>query len=89
MSNYSDSQWCEPNAPLFRDVFFVVFGDRKVSQIPESYVGICGSWLVQALNSHVTTRVFSMIEYKKCTQTAKTDGLVTHYWFLQSLGYTF
>ncbi len=49
--------------------FLVVFGDKKVSPIPESYVGIHGSWLVQASNSHVTTRVFSMTEYKKCTQT--------------------
>ncbi len=61
----------ELTAPLFRDVFLVVFGDKKVSRIPESQVGICGSWLVQALNSHVTTRVFSVIEYKKCTQTLK------------------
>ena len=69
MSKYSDSPWCEPNAPLFRDVFLVVFGDKKVSQILESYVGIPKSWPVQASKSHVTTRVFSMTEYKKCTQT--------------------
>ncbi len=49
----------------------VVFGDKKVSRIPESYVGICGSWPVQASNSHVTTRVFSVTEYKKCTQTSR------------------
>ncbi len=52
-------------------VFLVVFGDKKVSRIPESYVGICGSWLVRASKSHVTTRVFSVTEYKKCTQTSK------------------
>jgi hypothetical protein len=28
----------EPNAPLFRDVYLVVFGDKKVSRIPESHV---------------------------------------------------
>jgi hypothetical protein len=67
----SDSPWCEPNAPLFRDVFLVVFGDKKVSQNPESYVGICGSWLVQASNIHVTKHVFIMTESKKCTQTTK------------------
>ncbi len=70
-SKYSDSPWCEPNNPLFRYVFFVVFGDKKVSWIPESYVRICGSWLVQASNSHVTTLIFSVTEYKKCTQTSK------------------
>jgi hypothetical protein len=51
--------------------FFVVFGDMKVSWIPESNIGICGSWTVQASNSHVTTGVFFVIEYKKCTQTLK------------------
>jgi hypothetical protein len=60
----------------------VVFGDRKVSQIPESYVGICGSWLVQASNSHVTTRVFSVIEYKKCTQISK---VIPYGWFRYTL----
>jgi hypothetical protein len=56
----------------FSEMFFlVVFGDKKVSWIPESQVGIHGSWLVQASNSHMTTHVFSMIEYKKCTQTSK------------------
>ncbi len=56
---------------LFSEMFIlVVFGGKKVFWIPESYVGICGSWLVQALNSHVTTCVFSLTEYKKCTQTS-------------------
>jgi hypothetical protein len=71
MSKYSDSPRFEPNAPLFRDVFLVVFGDKKVSQIPESHIGICGSWPVQASNSHGNTHVFFVIEYKKCTQTLK------------------
>ena len=69
MSKYSDSPWCEPKAPLFRDVVFG--GDKKVSQIPEGHVGICGSLPVQASKSHVTTHVLSVIEYKKCTQTSK------------------
>jgi hypothetical protein len=51
--------------------FLVACGDKKVSRIPESNVGICGSWPVQASNCHVTTRVFSVIEFKKCTQTLK------------------
>ncbi len=51
--------------------FFVVFGDKKVSRILESYVGICGSWPVQAYDSHVTKHVFFVTEYKKCTQTMK------------------
>jgi hypothetical protein len=55
MSKFSDSPWCEPNAPRIIDVFLVVFGDKKVSRIPESHVGIRGSWLVQASNIHVTT----------------------------------
>jgi hypothetical protein len=56
----------------FSEMFFlVVFGDKKVSWIPESHVGTCQSWPVQASTSHVTTRVFSVIEYKKCTQTSK------------------
>ncbi len=52
-------------------VFLVVFGDKKVSRIPESYVGVCGSWPVRASKCNVTIRVFSMTEYKKCTQTLK------------------
>ena len=59
-------------------MFLVVFGDKKVSRIPESYVGICGSWPVQASNSHVTTRVFSVTEYKKCTQISK---IIPYRWF--------
>ncbi len=56
----------------FSEMFvLVVFGDKKVSQIPESHVGICGSWPVQASKSHMTTYVFSVIEYKTCTQTSK------------------
>ena len=67
----------------FSEMFFlVVFGDKKVSRIPESQVGICGSWLVQALNSHVTTRVFSVIEYKKFTQILK---IVPYRWFRYAL----
>jgi hypothetical protein len=66
-----DSPWCEPNTPRFRDVFLVVSGDEKVSQIPESHIGIRGFWLVQASNCHVTTRVFFVTEFKKCTQTSK------------------
>ena len=52
-------------------MFLVVFRDKKVSWIPESHLGVCGSWPVQALNCHVTTHVFSMPVYKKCTQTSK------------------
>ncbi len=48
----------------------MVFGDKKVSQIPESHIEICGSWLVQASNCHMTTRVFSVIEYKNCNQNS-------------------
>ncbi len=51
--------------------FFVVFGDKKVSWIPECHIRIRGSWLVQASKILVTTHVFSMTEYKKCTQTLK------------------
>ncbi len=55
----------------FSEIFFlVVFGeDKKVSWIPESNIGICES-AGTVLNSHVTTRLFSVIEYKKCTQTS-------------------
>jgi hypothetical protein len=70
MSKDSDSPWCVPNAQLFRDVFLVVFGDKKVSRIPESYVGISGFLQVQTLRRHVTTRVFYVTVYKKCTQTS-------------------
>ncbi len=70
-SKYSDSPWCEPNAPLFKDVFLVVFGDKKVSWISESHVGICGFWPVHALRCHVTTHVSYVTVYKKCTQTSK------------------
>jgi hypothetical protein len=67
----------------FSEMFFLVaFGDKKVSRIPESNVGICRSWPVQALNSHVTTCVFSMIEYKKCTQTLK---IIPDQWFRYAL----
>ncbi len=56
----------------FSEMFFlVVFGDKKVSWIPVSYIGIQLSWSVQTSKSHVTTRVLSMTEYKKCTQTSK------------------
>ncbi len=49
----------------FSEMFFlVVFRDEKVSRILESYVGICGSRPVQASNSHVTTRVLFVTEYK-------------------------
>ncbi len=65
MSKYSDSPWCEPIAPPFRDVFLAVFGD-KISWILESHIGICGSWPVQASNCHVTTQVFYVIGYTKC-----------------------
>ncbi len=82
MIKYSDSPRCEPNTPLLRDVFFVVFGDKKVSRIPESYVRICWSWPVQASNSHMTTRVFSVTEYKKCTQTSK---IIPYLWFRYAL----
>ena len=63
-------------------VFLVVFGDKKVSRIPESYVGICGSWPVRASKSHVTTSVFSVTEYKKCTQTSK---IIPYRWFRYTL----
>jgi hypothetical protein len=53
-SKYNDSPLSEPNIPLFRDVFLVVFGHKKVSRIQESSIGICGSWSVQALNCHMT-----------------------------------
>jgi hypothetical protein len=56
--------------------FLVVFGDKIVSWIPESHVGIRGSWPVQASKSHVTTRVLSVTEYKKCTKTSK----IIPYW---------
>ncbi len=52
-------------------IFFVVFGDKKVSWIPGSHIEICGSWPVQASKNHVTTSVFSVTEYKRCTQTSK------------------
>jgi hypothetical protein len=56
----------------FSDMFFlVVFGDKKVSRILESHVGIHRSLLLQFSSSHFTTRVFSVIEFKKCTQTSK------------------
>jgi hypothetical protein len=45
-------------------VLFVVFRDKTVSWIPESYVGICGSWPVRASKRHVTTSVFTVTEYK-------------------------
>jgi hypothetical protein len=49
----------------FSEMFFlVVFRDKKVSRIPDSYVGICGSRPVQASKSHATTRVFSVTEYE-------------------------
>jgi hypothetical protein len=41
--------------------------DKKVSQIPESHIEICGSWPVKASNSHMTTHVFYIIGYTKCT----------------------
>jgi hypothetical protein len=62
--------------------FFVVFGDKKVSRSPESHVGIHRSWPVHALKSHVTTRVFSVTEYKKCTQTSK---IIPYRWFRYTL----
>jgi hypothetical protein len=56
----------------FSEMFFlVVFGDKKVSWIPESHVGFRGSWPVQAVRSHVTACVFSVTEYKKCTQQTR------------------
>jgi hypothetical protein len=56
----------------FSEMFIlVVFGDKKVSWIQDTHVGICGSWPIQASNCHVTTRVFYVTEYKKCTHTAK------------------
>jgi hypothetical protein len=56
---------CVSQTLNFLEMFFlVVFRDKKVSRIPESYVGICGSWAVQALNSHVTISVFSVTETK-------------------------
>ncbi len=70
MSKQSDSPWCEPNASLFRDVFLLAFGDKKVSPIRESFVGICGSWPVQASNCHITICVFYVKKNKKCTQTS-------------------
>ncbi len=60
----------------------MVFGDKKVSQIPESNIGIRGSSPVQASKSHVTTRVFSVIEYKKFTQILK---IVPYRWFRYAL----
>jgi hypothetical protein len=82
MSEYSDSPWCEPNAPLFRDVFLVAFGDKKLSWILETHIGICGSWLVQSSNCHVTTHVFYVTEDKKCTQTTK---IIPYQWFRYAL----
>jgi hypothetical protein len=61
-----------------RCVFLAVFGDKKVSRIPESHVGIRRYWLVQASNCHVTTHVFHVTKYKKCTQTLK----ITPYFLL-------
>ncbi len=63
-------------------VFLVVFGDKEVSRIPKRYIGICGSWPVRASKSHVTTRVFSVTEYKKCTQTSK---IIPYRWFRYTL----
>jgi hypothetical protein len=65
-----------------RCFFVVVFGDKKVSWIPESHLGIRGSWPVQASKSHVTTCVCSMTEYKKCTQTSK---IIPYRWFRYAL----
>ncbi len=62
--------------------FLVVFGDKKVYWVPECHIGIHGSWLVQTSNSHVTTHVFSVIEYKKCTQTSKR---IPYRWFRYAL----
>ncbi len=59
-------------------ISMVVFRDKKVSWIPESHVGIHGSWPVQASKSHVTTSVFSVTEYKKGTQTPKK---IPYRWF--------
>jgi hypothetical protein len=49
----------------------VVFGDKKVSRIPERYVGIYDFLPVQASRCHMTTHVFYVTVYKKCTQTLK------------------
>jgi hypothetical protein len=68
MNEYSDSPWCEPNAPLFRDVFIMFFGDKMVSRFWESNIGIGSSWLVQAVNCHMTTHVVYVTKYKKCTK---------------------
>jgi hypothetical protein len=76
MSKYGDSSRCEPNSPLFRYVFLLVFGIMKVSWIPESYVGICGFLPVQALRCHVTTSVFYVTVNKMCTQTPE----IIPYW---------
>jgi hypothetical protein len=55
----------------FSEMFFLVFGDKKVSWIPEGQVGISGPFPIQTSNCHVTTRVFFVTVYKKCTQTLK------------------
>ncbi len=77
-SKYSDSPWCDPNAPHLIDVFLVVFGDKKVSRIPESYIGIQSFLPVQASRCHVTTPVLYVTVYKKCTQTLK---IIPYQWF--------
>ncbi len=46
----------------------MVFGDKKVSWIPESYVGICDFLPVQASRCHATTHVLYVTVHKKCTQ---------------------
>ncbi len=60
----------------------MVFRDKKVSWILESHIGICGSWPVQASKRHMTTRVFSVTEYKKFTQTSK---IIPYCWFRYAL----
>jgi hypothetical protein len=80
MSEYSDSPWCEPNTLLFRDVFLVVFGDKKVSPIPESHVEICRSWPVHASNCHVTMCILR----DKGTLTSKML-LLPYRWFRYTL----
>ncbi len=64
--------WAEPST-FQRCVFGGLwrFRDQMLSWLQESHVVIWGSWQVQALNCHITTRVVYVTKYKKCTQTSR------------------
>jgi hypothetical protein len=53
----------------------MVFEDKMVYPFWESHVEICGSWPVQALNCHMTTRVVYVTKYKKVYPNLKDNTL--------------